>query len=408
MPGMAGAAGRGASMGHITLPLAIPQLQSELAFQPLPQPKWRTVKVESGQTLSQIFGVQGLGYGDLARVLTDQDNALALTDLHPGDELDFLLDDQGNFAGLRFDRGENQRVTLKVDGDGLRESVNERQLTRRVHVAHGRIDSSLFQAGNSAGMRDAMVLELAKVFRFDIDFALDLRRGDRFTVIYDDVWRDGEYLHEGQVLAAEFVNDDRIYTAVLFAKPDGTSAYYNEEGRPLTKSFLRTPVDFTRISSRFSVARKHPILGRMRAHEGVDYAAPSGTPIYAAGDGRIQFEGRARGYGNFIIIRHNDRISTAYGHMKRFAKGLHKGDHVRQGQVIGYVGMTGLATGPHLHYEFRVNGQQRDPLTVTLPKPEPLPKQLMAQFRSQATPMLARLEMIDGMRLARVSPDADH
>jgi len=203
-------------------------------------------------------------------------------------------------------------------------------------------------------------------------------------------------------VAAEFVNQGKRYTAYRFKNSDGKWSYFSEEGRPLTGSFLRIPVDFTRISSQFSAGRMHPILGTMRAHKGVDYAAPTGTPIHAAGDGVVKFRGWMNGYGNFVVIQHNATISTAYGHMSRFAN-LRVGQRVSQGNTIGFVGMTGLATGPHLHYEFRVNNVQRDPQTVTLPKPEPLPAAQLAKFKKDVVgPQLARLNQVDNnTKLAR-------
>ncbi|HET8897741.1 MAG TPA: peptidoglycan DD-metalloendopeptidase family protein [Rhodanobacteraceae bacterium] len=388
----------------VHIPLSLPPLPTTVVNAPVaPADEWHKVVVAPGQTLSQIFDSLGLGYHDVHRVMSSQRNAAALRKLHPGDELDFLLNDNGTLKALRFDRDDDNRVVLKVSGEGVVENLFKRPVERRTHIAYAEIEGSLFGAGVKAGMNDAMVLELANVFKFDIDFAQDLRPGDRFTVIYDDVWRQGEYLHSGNVIAAEFINQGRRYTAYRFEKPDGGIAYYSEDGRPLQKSFLRTPVDFTRISSRFSAARMHPILGRMRAHKGVDYAAPRGTPIYAAGDGTVEFAGRSRGYGNFVILRHSKHISTAYGHMLRFASHLHKGQHVHQGQVIGYVGMTGLATGPHLHYEFRVDGRQRDPLKVTLPKPDPLTGSTMLAFRRQTAAMVARIHTIDANRLAVVT-----
>jgi murein DD-endopeptidase MepM/ murein hydrolase activator NlpD len=253
-------------------------------------------------------------------------------------------------------------------------------------------------------MSSQMVLKLAELFKYDIDFVQDLREGDSFTVIYDDVYRDGAYLHEGDIVAAEFVNQGERYTAYRFKKDDGSYGWFSEDGRPIQKSFLRIPVDFTRISSQFSAARMHPVLGLMRAHKGVDYAAPTGTPIHAAGDGVIKFKGWMNGYGNFVIVQHSGSISTAYGHMSKFAN-ERVGQHVGQGEVIGYVGMTGLATGPHLHYEFRVNDVQRDPQTVTLPKPEPLPGVQLAKFKSQVVqPQLARLKTLDAnIKLAKAS-----
>jgi murein DD-endopeptidase MepM/ murein hydrolase activator NlpD len=279
----------------------------------------------------------------------------------------------------------------------------------REQVAHGVIRSSLFAAGDQAGMDAAMVGKLADLFKYDIDFVQDLRVGDSFTVIYDDVYRDGTRYGEGDIVAAEFINQGERYTAYRFKKSDGSDGWFSEDGRPIQKSFLRIPVDFTRISSTFSASRLHPILGLMRAHKGVDYAAPTGTPIHAAGDGVIKFRGWMNGYGNFVIIQHSGIISTAYGHMSRFADEK-IGQHVQQGQVIGFVGMTGLATGPHLHYEFRVDGVQRDPQTVTLPKPEPLPAIQMAKFKAQVVqPQLARLTELDSqIKLARANAPANN
>jgi murein DD-endopeptidase MepM/ murein hydrolase activator NlpD len=292
---------------------------------------------------------------------------------------------------------------VRFDGGQSTLAVQPRAMETREHVAHGTITSSLYAAAAKAGMSQAMVGKLADLFKYDIDFVQDLREGDNFTVIYDDVYRDGSYYAEGDIVAAEFVNQGRRYTAYRFKKDDGRYGWFSEDGRPIQKSFLRIPVDFTRISSTFSTARFHPILGRMRAHKGVDYAAPTGTPIHAAGDGVVKFKGWMNGYGNFVVIQHNGSISTAYGHMSRFAN-ERVGQHVSQGQVIGYVGMTGLATGPHLHYEFRVNGTQRDPQTVTLPKPQPLPAAQLARFESQVVrPQLARLKTMDAsIKLAQL------
>jgi murein DD-endopeptidase MepM/ murein hydrolase activator NlpD len=248
-------------------------------------------------------------------------------------------------------------------------------------------------------MSDAMVIKLANAFGYDIDFAQDLRVGDSFTVIYDDLYREGERLRDGDIIAATFVNRGRRFSAFRYTDAAGNTMFYSEDGRPLRNSFLRTPVEFTRISSTFSAGRMHPILGTMRAHRGVDYAAPSGTPVRAAGDGKITFRGWQNGYGNVVILQHGGHFSTLYGHMSRFA-GIRDGQHVSQGQTIGYVGMTGLATGPHLHYEFRIDGVHRDPLSVTLPKPEPLPQIELARFRSQTQPQLAKLKTLEATQLA--------
>lgn len=379
---------------HVSL--ALPQLTDAKADAVQQEPIWQQATVQPGESLADLFKQQDLSPAYLQRALDADNGQSALTRIHPGQHFEFLRGAHDELLAMRFDRNESQRVTLRFDGEQASAKVEPRNIERWTRVAHGVISDSLFGAGNRAGMSNAMVLELAKVFGYDIDFAQDLREGDSFSVVYDNVYRDGEYLKPGNILAAEFINRGHRYTAFRYTQPDGTAAYYSEDGRPMRKSFLRTPVDFTRISSPFSVARMHPILGRMRAHKGVDYAAPKGTPIYAAGNGVISFKGWKNGYGNFVVIWHNKDISTAYGHMSRFAKGLRNGERVHQGEVIGYVGMTGLATGPHLHYEFRVDGVQRDPLTVTLPKPNPLPMAQLAAFHQRIAPMLARIDQISG------------
>lgn len=384
----------------ISMPLSVPQLANGSEMPELQAPAWQTVTVEPGQTLSQIFDSLGLGYTALNRIIANPEDASALRNLHPGDELSFRLHDDGSLQSMRFDRSADTRVVLSLDDEQVHEQIVQRHVERRVHAGQATINSSLFAAGADAGMSEAMVIELAEVFKYDIDFIKDIRKGDHFSVIYDDVWRDGEKLYPGHILAAEFYNRGHRYTAYRFNLPDGSFAYYDEDGRPLQRALMRTPVKFTRISSRFRLHRKHPILGYTRAHKGVDYAAPRGTPIHAAGNGRIVFRGRAHGYGNFVIIKHNKKYSTAYGHMNHFAKGEHVGSYVRQGQVIGYVGMTGLATGPHLHYEVRVRGHQVNPLTVTMPKPKPLPDSLLAKFKVSIGSRLARLKTLDSNRLA--------
>ncbi|MEO8011200.1 MAG: M23 family metallopeptidase, partial [Dokdonella sp.] len=318
----------------------------------------------------------------------------------PGNVFAFDIDASGTLRAMRFDRDDSTRITLNFSSGGVVEATQDRAVERRVQITHGVVRSSLFEAGDQAGMSDLMVLKLANAFAYDIDFAQDLRVGDSFSAIYEQVFREGERLRDGDIVAATFVNQGKRYTAVRYTNLQGETLYYTEDGRPLRKAFLRTPVEFTRISSRFSAGRMHPVLGKMRAHRGVDYAAPTGTPIRAAGDGKITFRGWQNGYGNVVILQHNGRYTTLYAHMSKFANAK-VGQRVSQGQAIGYIGMTGLASGPHLHYEFRLDGKHRDPLTVTLPKEEPLPASELAQFKSRISPLLARLKQVDTIRLAR-------
>ncbi|MBS0558115.1 MAG: peptidoglycan DD-metalloendopeptidase family protein [Proteobacteria bacterium] len=385
----------------ITLDLPVPPLpvQTQDTAPPDADIDWRTVSVQPGQTVGAIFHAQGVSGNDLHTLLLDSANKDALVRIHPGEEFAFAHATDGHLTALRFDRDEKTQVTVTFDAKGMHQSTAARDVERRSEVAHGIITDSLFDAANRAGMDDAMVIKLADAFGYDIDFAQDLRPGDSFTVIYDSVWREGEKLRDGDILAAYFVNRGKRFSAIRYTDSRGGTMFYSADGRPLRKSFLRTPVAFTRISSFFSLARLHPILGYTRAHQGVDYAAPTGTPVHAAGDGRIVFRGWQHGYGNVVIIDHGRHFSTLYGHMSRFAN-ERVGQHVSQGQTIGFVGMTGLATGPHLHYEFRVDGVHRNPLTVTLPKPEPLPAAEFARFKRESSPMLAKLDKLDSLQLA--------
>ncbi len=244
-------------------------------------------------------------------------------------------------------------------------------------------------------------MELANIFGWDIDFALEIRAGDQFTVVYQEDYLDGRKLRDGPILAAEFVNQGRTYRAVRYVDKNGHADYFTPDGKSVRKAFLRTPVKIARISSRFNLRRKHPILNRIRAHKGVDYAAPKGTPIRASGDGRISYRGRKGGYGKTVIIEHGGGISTLYGHMSRYARKKRTGTRVKQGDIIGYIGKTGLASGNHLHYEFRVNGVHRNPLTVKLPAAKPIARNLKADFERQIQPLIAQLDALSRTMLAK-------
>ncbi len=271
-------------------------------------------------------------------------------------------------------------------------NIVENPLETGEHTLRGAIDSSLYEAVNAAGGTNRLAVELAHVFQYDIDFVNQAQPGDSFIVAYEQQFQDGEFVRDGDILAAEFVNTGKTYRAVRYVGPNGKADYYTPDGRPVRKAFLRYPVDYARISSGFSLARRHPVLNRVRAHKGIDFAASTGTPIKAAGAGRIVSRGRNGGYGNVVVLDHGKGITTLYGHMSRFGKAQKVGDRVSQGQVIGYVGMTGLASGPHVHYEYRVNGVHKNPARVTMPKADPIPASLMADFKTQTAPLLERLE----------------
>jgi murein DD-endopeptidase MepM/ murein hydrolase activator NlpD len=409
-PGFANATRQSIEPVLITQPLALPDIaevvdpaaspapgtpSATLAASPLPESDWQLVTVKPGQTLGDIFESLGLPVTAMHRLLDHPGAREPLTRIRPGTQFKFDIPAAGELRAVRFDRDEASRVTLTLRADTIEEQVQQRDLQQRVQMAGGEIEDSLFGAGTKAGLSNGAIIELAKVFGYDIDFAQDLRVGDRFSVVYEEIYRDGERLRAGDILSATFINQGKRYTAFRYEFADGRAEYFDADGRPLKKSFLRIPVEFTRISSLFSAARKHPILGRTRAHQGVDYAAGSGTPIMAAGEGRISFAGWKNGYGRTVIVDHGRGYTTLYGHMSRFGKAK-TGARVRQGETIGFVGMSGLASGPHLHYEFRINGSHRDPLKVTLPKPEPLPHSELARFRLQTQPMLAKLQLLEG------------
>jgi murein DD-endopeptidase MepM/ murein hydrolase activator NlpD len=290
---------------------------------------------------------------------------------------------------------------IGFDKAGAEFTAVEQQLALvpQQQMKSGEIRSSLFAATDAAGLSDNVAVQLADIFAGDVDFHRDLRRGDKFTVIYEMFFHEGRAIKSGRLLAAEFINQGKSYRAVWFQDAEGKGAYYTPEGKNLRKAFLRSPLEFSRVSSGFSM-RFHPILQQWRAHKGIDYAAPTGTHVKATADGVVESVGRQNGYGNFIMLKHQGGFSTSYAHLSSFAGGLRKGARVRQGDVIGHVGQTGWATGPHLHYEFRVNDQVRNPLTVALPAALPVPAQQITAFNSVSARLAAELNLLKNTNLA--------
>jgi murein DD-endopeptidase MepM/ murein hydrolase activator NlpD len=356
------------------------------------------VIVSRNDTLDRIFRRLKLNLADLASLRALPGLRTRLDSLRPGESLHFTQRD-GELFALR--RRLNDAETLQVTraDDGLKVDVVENPLATRTRTVGGRINSSLFEAVADSGAHDQTAVALADIFGWDIDFVLDVRSGDSFVVTYQEIWRDGHYLKDGPVLAASFVNQGHEYRAVRYTDPGGATGYYAPDGRSMRKAFLRAPLEFSRVSSGFNTARMHPILNRIRAHKGVDYAAPIGTPVRAAGDGVIRFAGVMGGYGNLVEIEHTHSITTVYGHLSRFAHGMRAGSRVTQGTVIAYVGMTGLATGPHLHYEYRVNGVFKNPQTVVIPSAAPINATYSADFHAHADPLLASLDLAAGPML---------
>lgn len=371
-----------------------------VAVVPEPELQWKSHKIRSGDSLASIFPKLGLSANLLHRIVNSSKEASGLAKIRPGEELRVALNDEGTLQKLILRHSAIKSLQITPEGEGFRTKLLHRDLEPRTAHASGIVENSLYLSAQKAGLADSLIMELANIFGWDIDFALEIRAGDHFNVIYQEDYLDGKKFRDGPILAAEFVNRGQVYRAVRYEDETGRTDYFTPEGKSVRKAFLRSPVDFRRISSRFQRERWHPVLGKKRPHRGVDYAAATGTPVKASGDGRILFRGRKGGYGKAVILEHGGGITTLYGHLSRYQSKQRSGTRVRQGDIIGYVGQTGLASGPHLHYEFRINGVHRNPLTVKLPDADPIAKKYKADFMQQASPLLARLDSLNNTMLA--------
>lgn len=398
----------GETAEKMILPLRLPPPTAHLIstnFQDatLSEQDWQTVIVNRGDNLSSMFLRLGLGAQEVQDILDLGTPAATLTHLLPGQQIKVKIGDNKELQELVYDVQEKS-LHIKREQDKLEATDVKHELETRVGFAAGVIDSSLFEAAQKGGLSDTMTLEMAAIFRWDIDFAQNLRGGDSFTVLYEEHYLAGEKVRDGEILAAEFTNRGKTYRAMRFQQGSDEATYYTPEGLSLRKAFLITPVKFTRISSGFNLKRYHPVLHRIRAHKGVDYAAPTGTPITAASSGKIEFKGIKGGYGNTVVLQHANNYSTLYAHMSGFAKGIKQGGSVTQGQVIGYLGQSGLATGPHLHYEFRINGVHKDPLKAKLPKAEPILAKYKDAFTRGAQQLTAQIDILKSNKLALKNP----
>ncbi len=380
----------------LPLQLSLPEPQpfddslESLTAQPQ-QLSWNKQTVKSGDSLFLIFQRVGLTEKDLYDLLNSGKEATSLANIYPGQELAFQIDKEGQLQQLRYVENRlSSRLFSRTDA-----GFNSELFTRKpdVHPAYreATIDSSLFLAGKQAQLDSDLIMEMANIFGWDVDFALDIRQGDSFKLLFEEYFIDGEKVGNGDILAAEFTNQNTTFKAVRYTDKKGLSHYFTPSGESMRKAFIRTPVELARISSHFNLQRKHPVLNRIRAHKGTDYAAMRGTPIKATGDGKVVFAGRKGGYGNVVIIQHGHQYKTLYAHMHKFRRGIRAGTRVKQGQVIGYVGSTGLATGPHLHYEFYINGSVRNPVKVKLPKADAVARSEKIRFLEQTTPIVAKL-----------------
>ncbi len=332
--------------------------------------------------MSLVFARAGLNGSDLQALLDVKKGAEALRDVYPGQTLRFTMDENHRLLELRFAKSPVETTLFRKDGESFQMISELKDPEIRHAFRHAVVQSSLFDAGIQAGVSHRTILELANVFGGVIDFALDPRKGDVFSVLYEERYVDGEKVGEGEIIAAEYVNDGHRYSAYRFEDTSGRTGYFSSDGVSMRKAFLRAPLDFTRVTSSFNMRRMHPIARVVRPHRGVDYGAPTGTPVYASGDGLVLESGYGRGNGNFVFVRHEGNIVTRYLHLhKRLVR---KGQRVSQGQTIGTVGATGLATGPHLHYEFLVDGTHRNPSSILdrLPRARSLSGKELAAFKA--------------------------
>ena len=378
---------------EVALPAALPVARADESY-------WREERVQRGDTVASLLSrlmvddpqaVQFLRSVREARVLYQQ--------LIPGRTVRAQTTADGKLLALRYLNG-SRALSVERDGDTFSAVEQPVQLERRVLMKSGVIRNSLFAATDAAGLADTVAIQLADIFSTDIDFHKDLRKGDRFSVVYEMYYDQGDPVRSGRVLTAEFISQGKTYQAVWFQYAEDQGGYYTPEGKNIRKAFLRSPLEFSRITSGFTNSRFHPVLQQWRAHKGIDYAAPTGTRVRATGDGTVEFAGRQGGYGNLVVLRHQSQYTTWYGHLSSFAKGMRKGMRVAQGDVIGYVGATGLVTGPHLHYEFRTNGVHQNPLRVVLPSAPPIAAEQKPAFAAAAAPLVQRLALLRTTNLA--------
>jgi murein DD-endopeptidase MepM/ murein hydrolase activator NlpD len=378
----------------ITLPLPAPTLSQDAVF-------WHVDQVRTDDTLGSLFKRMMIRDDESIKYLMLNPEASAInTQLIPGHTLETKTNLAGKLLHLKYELDNETILTADLTPEGYTISAQTLALQNHPVLKSATIVNSLFGATDDAGIPDQIALQIAEIFSGEIDFHEDLRPGDKFNVIYEAFYNAGELMKTGNVLAVEFVNKGKIYQAIHFGDAEGKFAYYTPDGKNLHKSFLRSPLEFTRISSSFSTGRFHPILQHIRAHQGVDFAAPTGTRIKASGDGVVDFVGRKGGYGNVVVLKHPNSISTVYGHLSGFATGLRKGLHVAQSDIIGYVGMTGLATGPHLHYEFLVGKTHRDPMTVALPTSVPIDAKYKNAFDALSLDYMAKIAMLNRSQVA--------
>ncbi|RMH45848.1 MAG: peptidase M23 [Gammaproteobacteria bacterium] len=380
-----------APMVRKTLALELPEEQSSVGEEAFGNRRTVEVIIKPGDTLADVFKANGIPAATLQRIIRSGKVGKSLATIYPGQKLILVFSGNGRLLSLQTWQTPVKRLDIDLSGPEVRAQHVEKVIQTETAFAAGVIENSFYLAGKKAGLTDALIMEMAGIFGWDIDFVLDIRKGDRFQVVYEKRYVDGQFFENGPILAAEFVNQGQVYRAVRYVDSQGNAAYYTPEGLNMRKTFLRAPLNFMYISSGFKPRRFHPILKRVRPHRGIDYRAPKGTPVWAAGDGRVVKAGYNKYNGNYVFIKHGERYMTKYLHFSKLA--VKTGQYVKQGQVIGYVGATGLAEAPHLHYEFLVDGVHRNPRTVKLPQAKPINPKEKARFLKQTQPLIAQLEL---------------
>ncbi len=363
---------------------------------------WRNERIQRGDTIAELLRRLNVEDQAASDYLRKSRHTEALRRLSVGKEVQAETDANGALLALRFLSNDANQVVIEKSGNGFQTRTLPAQTEKRVQIRTGEIKTNLFAATDEAGLPDPAANQMSDIFGGDIDFHRDLRKGDKFTVIYEMNYINGEPARTGRILSAEFISHGHAFRAAYFQTTEFTGDYYSPEGKSMHKAFLRSPIEFSRISSGFSKSRFHPVLNKWRSHKGVDYAAPIGTKVKVTSDGVVSFVGKQGGYGNVVMVDHQGHFSTVYGHLSRFAGGIHKGQRVGQGQIVGYVGMSGLASGPHLHYEFKMNGIQRDPLKVALPDGKPISEAQKASFLGTTRDLFGQLDMLRNARIANL------
>ena len=381
--------------------LPLPTRTPILVAEPEPQFDTLVLTVGRGDTMEKLFRKNKLNLGQLMEIARLDEAKQRFRKIKPGDVFE-VTHTEGQLLSMYSKLDLTSALKIEKQETSFVAEIIERPVEIRKRNAYGVINTSLFESAVDAGLSDKVIMNVAGIFAWDVDFVLDIRSGDNYYIQFEEVWQDGEFVTEGEIIAAEFNNNGRSIQAIRFKDDNDKTDYFTPTGDSVRKEFLRNPVDFTRISSNFNPNRRHPVLNKIRAHRGVDYAAPRGTPIKASGDGKVIFRGTKSGYGKAVILQHGGNITTLYAHMSGFAAKARIGSRVRQGQTIGYVGATGLATANHLHYEYRLNGVHRNPRTVPLPDAEPIAEKYREKFLASAKPIIQELEKFKSTQVASI------